>query len=127
MFFLFQLNAPLFITWFQCAVTVIICAMLGTGAKFFPRNIKFPAFHIDLSVAKQVRMISMNDIRLSILRRSRCHQSSKARFWFTTRIGRNIDARCTNECYYKMINFDKFCRKLWQMQGNVSHSFILVC
>ncbi|XP_066582068.1 GDP-fucose transporter 1 [Prorops nasuta] len=37
-----SLEAPLFITWFQCIVSVIICLTLSTLSKAFPRFIQFP-------------------------------------------------------------------------------------
>ncbi|XP_043289068.1 GDP-fucose transporter 1 [Venturia canescens] len=37
-----DLNAPLFVTWFQCVVTVTICVLLSSLAKFFPGSVSFP-------------------------------------------------------------------------------------
>lgn len=35
-------DAPLFVTWFQCVVTVIACVLLTQVGKLFPRTISFP-------------------------------------------------------------------------------------
>merc|ERR1712038_92562 len=42
-----KLDAPLFITWYQCIVTVLLCALLSVLAKTFPSSITFPEFKVD--------------------------------------------------------------------------------
>lgn len=37
-----NLDAPLFVTWFQCVVSLVICVVLSNLSKLFPRHIKFP-------------------------------------------------------------------------------------
>ncbi|KAK0168832.1 hypothetical protein PV327_002599 [Microctonus hyperodae] len=37
-----NLDAPLFVTWFQCIVSVIICFCMSKLAKWFPKAISFP-------------------------------------------------------------------------------------
>ncbi|XP_050527258.1 GDP-fucose transporter 1 [Daktulosphaira vitifoliae] len=37
-----DMNAPLFIAWFQCLVSAIICFILSNLSKIFPKLIKFP-------------------------------------------------------------------------------------
>ena len=37
-----HLNAPLFITWFQCIISVAICLTLKNLSRIFPKYIYFP-------------------------------------------------------------------------------------
>lgn len=37
-----DLNAPLFITWFQCITTVFICLFLKFLSNIFPQHFSFP-------------------------------------------------------------------------------------
>nr|CAG4650243.1 EOG090X081X [Sida crystallina] len=54
-----QLDAPLFVTWFQCVVTVAICILLSTGAKIFPQLGQFPEMEFKVSVMLQVLPLSI--------------------------------------------------------------------
>ena len=49
-----KLDAPLFVTWFQCVVTVGICLFLSLGAKIVPRFGTFPEMEFNLKVMIQV-------------------------------------------------------------------------
>jgi hypothetical protein len=44
----------LFITWYQCVVTVGICGLLGSLNKSVAALSKFPSFKIDLKIARDV-------------------------------------------------------------------------
>ncbi|XP_071545359.1 GDP-fucose transporter 1 isoform X2 [Panulirus ornatus] len=66
-------DAPLFVTWFQCLVTVAACLLLSNITKVFPQIIAFPEVgSIDWEKAKKVlpltfmfvAMISMNNLCL---------------------------------------------------------------
>lgn len=53
-----QLDAPLFITWYQCLVTVFLCLMLSKISKnygFF----KFPSMPIDAKISREVLPLSV--------------------------------------------------------------------
>nr|SVE79557.1 EOG090X081X [Daphnia magna] len=52
-------DAPLFVTWFQCVVTVALCAILAFGAKFFPNFGKFPELGFDVQVMLKVLPLSL--------------------------------------------------------------------
>lgn len=45
----------MFVTWFQCVVTVALCFLLSIGARLFPGVISFPEFKIEPKVAREVR------------------------------------------------------------------------
>lgn len=53
----FQLDAPLFVTWFQCVVCLVCLFLLSFLGDKYPRIDKFPAFNIDLKVAREVSYI----------------------------------------------------------------------
>ena len=53
----FQLDAPLFVTWFQCVVCLVCLFLLSFLGDKYPWIDKFPAFNIDLKVAREVRNI----------------------------------------------------------------------
>lgn len=40
-----NLNAPMFVTWFQCVVSAVICTTLSSLSKWFPKYINFPTGH----------------------------------------------------------------------------------
>lgn len=54
-----QLDAPLFVTWFQCVVTVALCILLSIGARLFPNVISFPEFKIEPKIVREVFPLSV--------------------------------------------------------------------
>nr|CAG4646347.1 EOG090X081X [Macrothrix elegans] len=53
------LDAPLFVTWFQCVVTVLICYILAFTGKCFPSLGKFPELTLDAQVMLKVLPLSL--------------------------------------------------------------------
>ena len=49
-----KLDAPLFVTWYQCVVTVIACYVIRQLARYFPGRVSFPDLDLDSNVMKQV-------------------------------------------------------------------------
>ena len=49
-----KLDAPLFVTCYQCIVTVAACYAIRTAARIFPDRISFPSLQLDIQVIKQV-------------------------------------------------------------------------
>jgi len=54
-----KLDAPVFVTWFQCVVTFVICLILGHLAKLFPNRISFPEFSPTVKTIKDVLPLSV--------------------------------------------------------------------
>nr|CAG4640956.1 EOG090X081X [Eulimnadia texana] len=54
-----KLDAPLFVTWFQCVVTVAICLVLSFAAKLTPNLVKFPSMTVDVQVMLKVLPLSV--------------------------------------------------------------------
>lgn len=67
-----KLNAPLFVTWYQCVVTVLMCALLSFISSLFPSKVSFPPFKIEPKLCRTtlplsiifVGMISFNNLCL---------------------------------------------------------------
>ncbi|GFS25133.1 GDP-fucose transporter 1 [Elysia marginata] len=54
-----KLDAPLFVTWFQCGVTVILCALLSVAGQLFPDYISFPVLKFDPKVMRDTLPLSI--------------------------------------------------------------------
>lgn len=54
-----QLNAPIFVTFYQCLVTTVLCKGLSTLAACFPGTLEFPTLCLDLRVARSVLPLSV--------------------------------------------------------------------
>ncbi|XP_013393373.1 GDP-fucose transporter 1 [Lingula anatina] len=54
-----KLDAPLFVTWYQCVVTVLCCGLLSLMTAILPSYVSFPPFKIDLKVAREVLPLSV--------------------------------------------------------------------
>lgn len=75
--FPFQLDAPLFVTWFQCVVCLVCLFLLSFLGEDYPWIDKFPAFSIDLKVARQVGITAHNtEVNLQIILPSSLFQIS---------------------------------------------------
>ncbi|CAK8683244.1 GDP-fucose transporter 1-like [Clavelina lepadiformis] len=67
-----QLDAPMFVTWFQCVVTVFLCAVCGNISARFPNLITFPSAKVDQKLSREalpltvvfVGMITLNNLCL---------------------------------------------------------------
>ncbi|XP_063083889.1 GDP-fucose transporter 1 isoform X2 [Cavia porcellus] len=54
-----QLDAPIFVTFYQCVVTVVLCKGLSALATCCPGTVDFPALRLDLRVARSVLPLSV--------------------------------------------------------------------
>lgn len=54
-----QLDAPLFITCFQCSVALSMCIGLRIFSNFYPKIISFPELQLDYSILKKVLPLSI--------------------------------------------------------------------
>nr|CAG4651918.1 EOG090X081X [Triops cancriformis] len=53
------IDAPLFVTWFQCVVTVVICLVLANLGKCVPQWVQFPEMSIDPATMIKVLPLSL--------------------------------------------------------------------
>lgn len=54
-----KLDAPLFVTWYQCVVTVVLCFLLCYLAKFLPSVISFPELNVDPKLCRTTLPLSI--------------------------------------------------------------------
>lgn len=54
-----QLDTPIFVTFYQCLVTTLLCKSLSTLAAFCPGAMDFPTLRLDLRVARSVLPLSV--------------------------------------------------------------------
>merc|ERR1711892_217410 len=54
-----KLEAPLFVTCYQCVVTVAACHTIRAAARMFPDRISFPSLQLDMNIIKQVLPLSI--------------------------------------------------------------------
>ncbi|XP_006157830.1 GDP-fucose transporter 1 [Tupaia chinensis] len=54
-----QLDTPIFVTFYQCLVTTLLCKGLSTLAACCPGAVDFPPLHLDLRVARSVLPLSV--------------------------------------------------------------------
>lgn len=57
-----SIQAPLFMTWFQCAVTVVVCWVFGELGRRAPSESffkQFPAFQYQLPTAQKLLPLSL--------------------------------------------------------------------
>uniref|UniRef100_A0AAF5PH14 Sugar phosphate transporter domain-containing protein n=1 Tax=Wuchereria bancrofti TaxID=6293 RepID=A0AAF5PH14_WUCBA len=53
-----KLNAPLFVTWYQCFVTVMLCCVFFWVSKLYPSLITFPSIRFDHRISREVLPLS---------------------------------------------------------------------
>ena len=49
-----SLDAPMFVTWYQCLVSVLACYAIRTVSRMFPGRFSFPSLELDPHIIKQV-------------------------------------------------------------------------
>lgn len=54
-----KLDAPLFVTFFQCVVTVLLCVLCDKLAEKFPNNMSFPSTKFDPKLSREALPISL--------------------------------------------------------------------
>ncbi|CAJ0587949.1 unnamed protein product, partial [Mesorhabditis spiculigera] len=54
-----QLDAPLFVTWYQCVVTVALCFLLSKLSQSFPNTVHFPKMYLDQKLSREVLPLSI--------------------------------------------------------------------
>ena len=58
-----KLDAPMFVTWYQCVVTVALCYTIQAAARMFPDRISFPSLRLDMNIIKQVSLLLLQCLK----------------------------------------------------------------
>ena len=62
-----KIDAPLFVTWYQCIVTVLACYLIRQVARYFPARVSFPELQLDSHVMKQVTITNLTPLSVFTL------------------------------------------------------------
>jgi len=81
-----KLDAPMFITWYQCLVSVALCYAIRTVARIFPNKFSFPELQMDTKIIKKVLPLSVVFIGM-ITFNNLCLQHVSVSFYY---IGRSL-------------------------------------
>ena len=54
-----RLEAPLFVTWYQCLVTVAACCVLRQLARQLPGHVTFPELELEAATVRRVLPLSL--------------------------------------------------------------------
>nr|CAG4645605.1 EOG090X081X [Lynceus sp. MCZ IZ 141354] len=81
-----SLDAPMFITWFQCVLTVLLCIAIRLVAKFFPSRVTFPELELNLSTCVKILPLSLVFVAM-IAFNNLCLQHVGVSFYY---IGRSL-------------------------------------
>jgi len=81
-----KLEAPLFITCYQCVVTVLACYAIKWTARQFPAHVSFPDLTVDANISKQVMPLSVVFVGM-ITFNNLCLQNVDVSFYY---IGRSL-------------------------------------
>lgn len=103
-----ELDAPFFVTWFQCVVTVALCAFMRLLAKMSNGRITFTEFHIDLQVLKQVLPLSVVFVAMITLN-NLCLKYVAVTFYY---IGRSLTTVFNVVLVYFILNQKTSCKAI---------------
>ncbi|KAK1798608.1 hypothetical protein P4O66_006900 [Electrophorus voltai] len=54
-----ELDAPLFVTFFQCVISVCLCWLMNIFSKLWPGYVDFPSIKLDLKVSREILPLSV--------------------------------------------------------------------
>ncbi|KRX63787.1 GDP-fucose transporter 1, partial [Trichinella sp. T9] len=115
-----QLNAPLFITWFQCVVSFMLCFLLCTyGGRIFS-PVAFEKFTFDINKAKQILPLSLIFVGM-VSTNNLCLQYVSVAFYY---IGRSTTIIFNVIFSYLILNSVSSCKVLFCC-GMIVSGFLL--
>uniref|UniRef100_A0A915LDC5 Sugar phosphate transporter domain-containing protein n=1 Tax=Romanomermis culicivorax TaxID=13658 RepID=A0A915LDC5_ROMCU len=91
-----KLDAPLFITWYQCIVSILICFIMSLLAEKAPNYVSFPKFRIDPKICWQISSLSTMFVAM-ITFNNLCLKYVGVSFYF---IGRSLTTVFNVICVY---------------------------
>ncbi|WKY06923.1 hypothetical protein Q1695_006812 [Nippostrongylus brasiliensis] len=54
-----KLDAPIFVTWYQCVVTIFLCFALSALSKKLPNAVSFPSMAVDMKISREILPLSV--------------------------------------------------------------------
>ncbi|VDN59039.1 unnamed protein product [Dracunculus medinensis] len=94
-----QLDAPLFITWFQCVVTVLLCFGCSYISNLFPAFLKFPSMFFDYRISREVLPLSFVFV-IMITTNNLCLKYVGVSFYY---VGRSLTTVFNVVCSYLIL------------------------
>jgi len=94
-----ELNAPLFITWFQCFVSVVLCFASSKLSSKFPQLLQFPPMSIDHRLSREVLPLSFVFVAMIALN-NLCLKYVGVSFYY---VGRSLTTVFNVVCSYLIL------------------------
>uniref|UniRef100_A0A0N5A6T3 TPT domain-containing protein n=1 Tax=Parastrongyloides trichosuri TaxID=131310 RepID=A0A0N5A6T3_PARTI len=94
-----KLNAPLFITWYQCVCTVGFCYLFALLKKLFPNIVKFPEMNYDIQICRKIIALSFVFVGM-ITFNNLCLQYVGVSFYY---VGRSLTTVFNVLCTYLIL------------------------
>ncbi|MCP9266095.1 GDP-fucose transporter 1 [Dirofilaria immitis] len=91
-----KLNAPLFVTWYQCFVTVVLCYVFYCLSKLYPSLFSFPFVTFDHRISREVLPLSLVFVAM-ITTNNLCLKYVGVSFYY---IGRSLTTVFNVVCSY---------------------------
>ncbi|VDM38447.1 unnamed protein product [Toxocara canis] len=95
----FQLNAPLFVTWYQCLVTVVLCYACSYISNIFPSRLTFPSMTFDHRISREVLPLSFVFVAM-ITTNNLCLKYVGVSFYY---VGRSLTTVFNVVCSYLIL------------------------
>uniref|UniRef100_A0A9J2P2R9 Sugar phosphate transporter domain-containing protein n=1 Tax=Ascaris lumbricoides TaxID=6252 RepID=A0A9J2P2R9_ASCLU len=93
------LNAPLFITWYQCLVTVVLCYTCSYLSRIFPSRFSFPSIAFDHRISREVLPLSFVFVAM-ITTNNLCLKYVGVSFYY---VGRSLTTVFNVVCSYLIL------------------------
>uniref|UniRef100_A0A183BJ68 TPT domain-containing protein n=1 Tax=Globodera pallida TaxID=36090 RepID=A0A183BJ68_GLOPA len=94
-----KLNAPLFVTWYQCIISFVLCLLCSRLSKWVPRLISFPDMPIDLRLSREVLPLSVVFVAM-ITFNNLCLKHVGVSFYY---VGRSLTTVFNVACSYLIL------------------------
>ncbi|VDK82065.1 unnamed protein product [Litomosoides sigmodontis] len=94
-----KLNAPLFVTWYQCFMTVVLCYILYCISKLYPSLFTFPFMSFDYRISREVLPLSFVFVAM-IATNNLCLKYVNVSFYY---IGRSLTTVFNVICSYLIL------------------------
>uniref|UniRef100_A0A0N4ZBT7 TPT domain-containing protein n=1 Tax=Parastrongyloides trichosuri TaxID=131310 RepID=A0A0N4ZBT7_PARTI len=94
-----KLDAPLFITWYQCVCTVALCYFFSFLGSIFPNHIKFPKMDFKIDISRKIAPLSIMFVGMTTFN-NLCLQYVGVSFYY---VGRSLTTVFNMICTYLIL------------------------